>query len=219
MYLLQVNKIAAAFALQPPIYLVKLSDNTAIFPNETSGQFLSTSLTVGTMYDVHVREAIDPWHLLYNTPSTTSTTSTWSRSRYAKLGGVPDETDRSKHVVEKMFDKDTCSEPLPKKSKLDKGKSKELPQKANGISSMLDDVIKRLDSIDHRTRLFEDLEKSSECRICTSTCRKPMVVPCCGRLFGCRSCVECWLRNNPHCPLCRVKRILLLYYHEIVYVQ
>ena len=49
----QVNRVAAAFGVMQPLYLVKESDNTAIFPNDTTGRFFSSSFTVGATYDVY----------------------------------------------------------------------------------------------------------------------------------------------------------------------
>lgn len=50
MYLEQVNRVAAAFGVMPPVYLVKESDNTAIFPNDTTGRSI---FSVGAVYDVY----------------------------------------------------------------------------------------------------------------------------------------------------------------------
>lgn len=52
----QVSRIAAAFSLQPPIYLVKDYDNSVIFPAEGSGKFLASSLSAGSLYEVHGTE-------------------------------------------------------------------------------------------------------------------------------------------------------------------
>ena len=53
MCLEQVNRVTAAFGVIPPVYLVKESDNTAIFPNDATGRFFSCAFTVGAVYDVH----------------------------------------------------------------------------------------------------------------------------------------------------------------------
>lgn len=50
---------------------------------------------------------------------------------------------------------------------------------------------------------MDDLKKGIEYCICKVTCKEPMVAPCCGRITGCKSCVECWATNNTNCPLCR----------------
>ncbi len=51
-----MSRLATAFGIQPPIYLDRGSDNTAIFPIESTGQFNSTALTFGDTYDVHGTE-------------------------------------------------------------------------------------------------------------------------------------------------------------------
>ena len=54
--MLQVSRIAAAFSLQPPIYLIKEFDNSVLFPSEASGKFVPTSLSSGSLYEVQGAE-------------------------------------------------------------------------------------------------------------------------------------------------------------------
>lgn len=53
MYHKQDSRVAAAFGVTQPLYLVKESDNTAIFPKDTTGGLFSSSFTVGARYDVY----------------------------------------------------------------------------------------------------------------------------------------------------------------------
>ena len=48
----QVSRIAAAFELQPPIYLIKEFDNNVIFPNEKLGKLNPAMLIGGATYEV-----------------------------------------------------------------------------------------------------------------------------------------------------------------------
>lgn len=48
-----MSRIAAAFSVQPPVYLVKYTDNTAIFPHDSTGRFFASSLDSGATYDVY----------------------------------------------------------------------------------------------------------------------------------------------------------------------
>ena len=69
----QVSRIAAAFSLQPPIYLVKEFDNTVVFPAEGSGRFSPSSLYSGSEYEVQGNDnnASMPTHAQYFTGSPT----------------------------------------------------------------------------------------------------------------------------------------------------
>ncbi len=49
---IQVSRIAAAFNLQPPVYLIKEFDNNVIFPSENSGKFNPAALSTGSTYEV-----------------------------------------------------------------------------------------------------------------------------------------------------------------------
>ena len=120
---------------------------------------------------------------------------------YIKLGGVPTDADLSRQMHKTGG---TCgdTEPPAKMLKMAKG----LPNDGQGISDKLDVVIRRLDAIDKRTRLLEELRRGFECCICKHTSRKPLVSPCCGRLIGCRTCVDFWVVNGKNCPLCRMTR-------------
>lgn len=60
--LFEVNRIAAAFGLQSPIFLVKDQDNTAIFPHELSGHFFSSCITPATTYSVNGTSTSDFTH-------------------------------------------------------------------------------------------------------------------------------------------------------------
>lgn len=70
--LLQVSRIAAAFSLQPPVYLIKSFDNTVIFPSEASGKFNPTSLSPGSEYEVQGSEhhAVTPTVSTFPGPQT-----------------------------------------------------------------------------------------------------------------------------------------------------
>ena len=108
------------------------------------------------------------------------------REVYISLGGIPaDSVDWSKHLKKSCDD-----EPPSKKQKLPEPNDNPLEQ-----------ILDRLDKIDRRTKLFEDLKKAFECCICKATCRKPLVSSCCGRIVGCRACVD--LTASRRCPLCR----------------
>ena len=53
----KVNRVAAAFRVVSLLYLVKESDNIAIFPKESTGRFFSSSFTVGATFDVYGSDA------------------------------------------------------------------------------------------------------------------------------------------------------------------
>ena len=354
-YILKVYRIAAAFGVQPPIYLVKEEDNTVIFPNESSGRFISSCITPAATYNVHGTSTSNPTHatsfgayphaqfnrfpalqpppphppafigrkkiikkavtlaslsfreqgsstknkIQYTTVTTvnisldptrgdcsikavcdkvkeqvgfevilldskcyplfaseeTSDPDFWrssrkvvaaSKARFEKLGGVPTETtstDLPKRMAEELLgtdhddegvtdlpilkgkgkgkmatreiseeskkrqvlvlsdtDEEAMEMPNVKKSKLVKEKSEDNDSR---IDKMIIDVMKRLDCIDQRLGWLDDLKKALECCICQVTCKKPMVAPCCGRIIGCKLCIDCWATNNSNCPLCR----------------
>ncbi len=62
--------------------------------------------------------------------------------------------------------------------------------------SYVDEVIRRLDNVDRRLDIFDDLKKAFECCICKPVCRKPIVAPCCRRVIGCDGCIKRWLTNE-----------------------
>ena len=317
LFYVQVNRIIAAFGVRPPIYLVKESDNMAIFLHETTGRSFSTSLTVGTTYDVHGTEP----DIASNSPSTnspfgsytsfatphprphppplysssnkkklikksillsnlslreqgsssssrmqysvvtqitvsldptlghccvkvvcdkikeqvgfevvlldskcypvmindiTSDPDYWKgtrkviaarRSNYEKLGGVPSEMDWVKCMEDQDSGDQEDTESPTKKRRCGKSKGKNVSSKGKNVSGggvTQDELLQRLDRIERRLSLLDDMKKGLECCICKFTCRKPIVVPCCGRIVGCSSCVDQWLVNELRCPLCRV---------------
>ena len=57
-----MSQIAAAFDLQPPIYLVKEFDNCMMFPSEGSGKFNPASLSPGSTYKVQGILLLHPIH-------------------------------------------------------------------------------------------------------------------------------------------------------------
>ena len=121
-----------------------------------------------------------------------------------KLGGVCPETDLGKCMEDLESgdqEEDETPPELPaKKRRCGKEKGKSVSE---GIV-VQDEILKRLDSIDRRLNLLDDLKKGLESYICKFPCRKQIVVPCCGRIVGCSSCVDQWLVNETRCPLCRI---------------
>ena len=121
---------------------------------------------------------------------------------YEKLGGVPAETDWSKHMTDQDDD-----EPPVKKPRQSKGKGKETVEEST-IGTKLDEVVKHLDSVDRRLRILDDLKKGFECCVCKLTCLKPVVAPCCGRIVGCSRCLDRW-KTDETCPLCNISRQII----------
>ena len=126
-----------------------------------------------------------------------------SQSVYEKLGGVSGKRE----MVEGMcVNVDVEGEPSRKKARLSKGKGKQKEEEFSTENCVciakLDGISKQLDGIERRLHLFDNLKKSFECCICTSTCAEPVVAPCCGQIVGCSACTDRWLTNHARCPLC-----------------
>ena len=129
-----------------------------------------------------------------------------SQQAYEKLGGIPPEMDLCKQMEERDE-----SEP-PKKRARVKGKEK-MDDELDSTHGRLDEVIKKLESIERKMSVFDDLRKAFECCICKFSCNTPTVAPCCGRVIGCSACVERWMSVESTCPLCRVNGTITQRFH------
>ena len=122
---------------------------------------------------------------------------------YEKVGGVSADTDWFKHL-------ETCdavSSAPPNKKPRSKGKKRMSMEEENldpGIEGgEIATVISKLEGIERKISVFDELIRGFECCICKGCCQAPMVSRCCKRIVGCSSCVERWLANESSCPLCR----------------
>ena len=119
------------------------------------------------------------------------------KQAYEKLGGVSADTDWFKE----------CDEYKPPQKKIRcKGKGKRKMEE--GVDDKLDEVMKKLDSIERKISIFDELKKSFECCICKLPCQSPIVAKCCGQMVGCAACVDHWMENETTCPLCRASCII-----------
>ena len=115
-----------------------------------------------------------------------------SRSLYEHLGGVPPGAA----LTVQEDDDIVIFEPSAKKAKKNNDCS---------LKISLEDIHKKLDSIDSKVSFSTNLRKALECIICRSTVKMPVVSPCCQRIIGCKWCVERWASTKSSCPLCSAR--------------
>ena len=77
----------------------------------------------------------------------------------------------------------------------------------------LNDVLIKVESIECKMCVFDELRKRFECCICYLSCLMPTLAPCCGRIVGCSACIEHWITNQSRCPLCSVNGTVAQLFH------
>ena len=67
------------------------------------------------------------------------------------------------------------------------------------LHSKMSKVIDNLDWIGNVSHFFEE---SFHCVICKEIATNPVVSSCCGRVVGCKVCIDAWVREKLNCPHC-----------------
>ena len=67
------------------------------------------------------------------------------------------------------------------------------------LCTKMSKVINNLDWLGNVSHFFEE---SFHCVICKEIATNPVVSSCCGRVVGCKVCIDAWVRERSTCPHC-----------------